>query len=53
VLIDAAVLARQSQQLAERMVALEQEAYAIAGQPFNMGSPSRSARSSSASSACR
>jgi DNA polymerase-1 len=39
VLIDAAVLARQSQQLAERMVALEQEAYAIAGQPFNMGSP--------------
>ena len=39
VLIDSAVLARQSQQLAERMVALEQEAYAIAGQPFNMGSP--------------
>jgi DNA polymerase I len=39
VLIDADVLARQSQQLAERMVALEQEAYAIAGQPFNLGSP--------------
>jgi DNA polymerase-1 len=39
VLIDAAVLARQSQQLAERLVALEQEAYTIAGQPFNMGSP--------------
>ena len=39
VLIDAAVLARQSQDLAERMVAAEQEAYAIAGQPFNMGSP--------------
>jgi DNA polymerase-1 len=39
VLIDSAVLARQSQQLAERMVALEQDAYAIAGQPFNMGSP--------------
>ncbi len=39
VLIDAAVLARQSQDLAERMVALEQEAYGIAGQPFNMGSP--------------
>jgi DNA polymerase-1 len=39
VLIDAAVLARQSQQLAERMVALEQAAYDIAGQPFNMGSP--------------
>ena len=39
VLIDAPVLARQSQELAERMVALEQEAYGIAGQPFNMGSP--------------
>ncbi len=39
VLIDAAVLARQSTQLAERMLALEQEAYAIAGQPFNLGSP--------------
>ena len=39
VLIDAAVLARQSQQLAERMLALEQQAYDIAGQPFNLGSP--------------
>ncbi len=39
VLIDGAVLARQSQQLAERMMALEKEAYDIAGQPFNMGSP--------------
>jgi len=39
VLIDSALLARQSQQLAERMVALEQEAYGIAEQPFNMGSP--------------
>ncbi len=39
VLIDAALLAKQSQQLAERMVALEQEAHAIAGQPFNIGSP--------------
>ena len=39
VLIDAALLARQSQELAERMVAAEQEAYAIAGQPFNLGSP--------------
>ncbi len=39
VLIDPARLAAQSQQLAERMVALEQEAYAIAGQPFNMASP--------------
>jgi DNA polymerase I len=33
------VLARQSQDLGERMVALEQEAYALAGQPFNLGSP--------------
>ena len=39
VLIDAALLAKQSQQLAERMMQLEQEAYAIAGQPFNLGSP--------------
>jgi DNA polymerase-1 len=39
VLIDAARLAAQSQQLAERMVALEQQAYELAGQPFNLGSP--------------
>ncbi len=39
VLIDAAVLARQSHSLGERLLALEQEAYAIAQQPFNMGSP--------------
>ena len=39
VLIDSAVLARQSRELAERMVALEAEAYSLAGQPFNMGSP--------------
>ena len=39
VLIDSALLAQQSRELAERMVALEQEAHAIAGQPFNMGSP--------------
>ena len=39
VLIDAARLAEQSRQLAERMVALEAEAYALAGQPFNLGSP--------------
>jgi DNA polymerase-1 len=39
VLIDSALLARQSKELSERMVALEQEAYAIAGQPFNLGSP--------------
>ena len=39
VLIDAGLLALQSQQLAERMVQLEQQAYQIAGQPFNLGSP--------------
>ena len=39
VLIDSARLAAQSQQLAERMVALEREAYELAGQPFNLGSP--------------
>ncbi|MBL8326731.1 MAG: DNA polymerase I [Rubrivivax sp.] len=39
VLIDVAALAAQSKALAERMVALEQEAYGIAGQPFNLGSP--------------
>ncbi len=39
VLIDSALLAVQSQQLAGRMSALEQEAYQLAGQPFNLGSP--------------
>ncbi|MES2714475.1 MAG: DNA polymerase I [Pseudomonadota bacterium] len=39
VLVDASVLAQQSQQLAERMLQLEQQAYEIAGQPFNLGSP--------------
>ena len=39
VLIDSALLAAQSQALAERRLALEQEAFALAGQPFNLGSP--------------
>ncbi len=39
VLIDTEALARQSRDLAERMLALEQQAYEIAGQPFNLGSP--------------
>ncbi|HEX4511026.1 MAG TPA: DNA polymerase I [Burkholderiaceae bacterium] len=39
VLIDSARLAGQSRALAERMSTLEQEAYDIAGQPFNLGSP--------------
>ena len=39
VLIDAPTLAAQSHELGQRIVALEQEAYDIAGQPFNLGSP--------------
>ena len=39
VLIDSGVLAAQSQQLAERLLQLEQQAFEIAGQPFNLGSP--------------
>jgi DNA polymerase-1 len=39
VLIDAALLARQSRELAERMVSLEQQSVELAGQPFNLGSP--------------
>lgn len=38
-LIDANMLRLQSQQLAKRMLELEQQAYDIAGQPFNLGSP--------------
>jgi DNA polymerase-1 len=39
VLIDSALLAGQSRELAERMLVLEAEAHALAGQPFNLGSP--------------
>ena len=39
VLIDKALLQQQSHELAQRIVALEQEAYELAGQPFNLGSP--------------
>jgi len=39
VLIDAPTLARQSHELGQRIVQLEQDAYAIAGQPFNLSSP--------------
>ena len=39
VLIDSGLLATQSRELAERMLALEAEAHALAGQPFNLGSP--------------
>jgi DNA polymerase-1 len=39
VLIDAPTLAAQSHELGQRIVQLETEAYAIAGQPFNLSSP--------------
>jgi DNA polymerase-1 len=39
VLLDTAVLARQSQQLGERILQLERQAHELAGQPFNLGSP--------------
>ena len=39
VMIDADTLARQSHELGQRILQLEQEAYAIAGQPFNLSSP--------------
>jgi len=39
VLIDSERLSRQGRELAERVFALEQQAYQLAGQPFNLGSP--------------
>jgi DNA polymerase I len=39
VLIDGAMLARQSGELGQRMLELEQKAHGLAGQPFNLGSP--------------
>jgi DNA polymerase-1 len=39
VLIDARTLANQSHELGQRILALEQEAHTLAGQPFNLGSP--------------
>ena len=39
VLVDAAVLARQGSELAGRILELEHQAHALAGQPFNLGSP--------------
>ena len=39
VLVDAAALARQSDELGARMVELERRAHEAAGQPFNLGSP--------------
>ncbi len=39
VLIDTAALARQSHELGQKIMALETQAYALAGQPFNLASP--------------
>jgi DNA polymerase I len=39
VLIDGAMLAKQSAELGQRMMQLEREAHELAGQPFNLGSP--------------
>jgi len=39
VLIDTAMLAAQSRELGQRMLALEKEVYVLAGQEFNLGSP--------------
>ncbi len=39
VLIDAPMLATQSHELGQRIIELENEAYEIAGQPFNLSSP--------------
>ncbi|TXJ03359.1 MAG: DNA polymerase I, partial [Aquabacterium sp.] len=39
VLIDKALLQQQSHELGQRIVELEKEAHALAGQPFNLGSP--------------
>jgi len=39
VLIDAARLQAQSHEIGQRLIALEQQCYEIAGQPFNIGSP--------------
>jgi DNA polymerase-1 len=39
ILVDTQLLARQSRELGERVIALEREAHALAGGPFNLGSP--------------
>ncbi|HNI73890.1 MAG TPA: DNA polymerase I, partial [Accumulibacter sp.] len=39
VLVDAPLLAEQSNELGKRLLDLEQQAYALAGQPFNVNSP--------------
>jgi DNA polymerase-1 len=38
-LLDLALLAEQSRELGEKLLAIEARAYEVAGQPFNLGSP--------------
>ena len=39
VLIDQAMLQAQSHEIGQKLIGLEQQAYELAGQPFNLGSP--------------
>ncbi len=39
ILVDADVLARQSHEMGQKIMALEAQAYELAGQPFNLASP--------------
>jgi DNA polymerase-1 len=39
ILVDAAVLSRQSHEMGQKIMALEAQAYELAGQPFNLASP--------------
>jgi len=39
ILIDSAILARQSHEIGQKILALETQAYELAGQPFNLASP--------------
>ena len=39
VMLDSSLLAAQSHELGGKVMALEQQAFALAGQPFNLGSP--------------
>ncbi len=39
ILIDATVLSRQSHEMGQKIMALEAQAYELAGQPFNLASP--------------
>ena len=39
ILIDAAILGRQSHEIGQKIMALETQAYELAGQPFNLSSP--------------